>query len=112
MERAQRTELSGATGYPDREGRWRMQSPGGVTLGGHLIAPEDVEFDVYPLEPVCGSPLCVWAEEVGIIGLTTSAVWDTDEWLGHVPVWCLADSSRTFTFLDNSEAQPRTTNEG
>jgi hypothetical protein len=78
-----------------------MESPGGTSLSGYPISLEYEEFDVYPLEPVCGAPLCVWAEEAGIIGLTTSEVWDTDEWLGHVPVSCLADPRRTFTFLDN-----------
>jgi len=56
-----------------------------------------VELEVYPLEP-CGNILCFWAADLGIF-LDTSDFWDTDEWLGHIPVELLRLPNAKYTFL-------------
>ena len=87
--------------YPDREGRWRMSSPSYTTCLGYFVDAETFDFDVYPLDPACGI-LCAWCDEVGLRDIALTQFWDSDEWLGHIPVHFLASPLRTFYFLDNS----------
>ncbi len=72
--------------------------PSGIDRLGYPISAEDFEFDVYPLEPV-GGVLCVWCEDVGKGDIAETTHWDTDEWVGYIPVHYLAWPSRVFTFL-------------
>lgn len=57
--------------YPDRAGVWRIDQTGD-------------ELEVYPLDPM-GGMLCIWGPEVGYMG-GESDIWDSDEWIGHIPV--------------------------
>ncbi len=60
---------------PDKEGVW-------------LHIPTGQEIDVYQLHPT-GGQLCVWGPDVGINysgAADTQAIWDSDEWQGHVIV--------------------------
>lgn len=61
---------------PDREGVWRLTDRNG----------EVFEDEVYRLP---NGTLCVWGSDFGQVGICTTEVWETDEWLGHIPVSCL-----------------------
>ena len=107
-----RSGLVGAGGV-DREGRWRVEYIECIRGANPVIhdkgawAPATMEFDVYPLEPV-GGRLCVWAEEIGMFLDGPSQVWDSDEWLGHLPVILLpfdACAPAKYTFLGGGGAE-------
>jgi len=71
---------------PDRIGVWRLTLHDGEVL----------EFDVYELPT---GHLCAWCVDVGLSGgIDDSLVWDTDEWVGHVPV-CVMDTWGIFDFV-------------
>lgn len=60
---------------PDREGIWKSDDDG-------------EEIEVYHLEPA-GGQLCVWGPDVGCSysgAAETQAIWDTDEFQGHILV--------------------------
>lgn len=88
---------------PDRSGWWRIdhqEVTGWRNNQAASWAPATLEVEVYPLEPV-GDTLCVWGEDIGGGFDGPSEIWDTDEWLGHIPVRCLAGQflSPRFTYL-------------
>lgn len=75
---------------PDRAGLWRLTDHSG----------EVIEFDVYPLP---NGMLCGWCEDLGL-DLSVSEFWDTDEWLGHVPVVLMREYGR-FEFIAAEEIE-------
>jgi hypothetical protein len=54
------------------------------------------EIDVYPLVPV-NSILCLWGPDIGYQG-DSSDIWDTDEFIGHIPVHRYEEGS-SWTFV-------------
>ena len=68
--------------------------------------PSDQEIDIYPLEPV-GGTLCLWGPDVGISytgACDTQAVWDTDEWQGHIPAHRYDDDADAWELVQASNA--------
>jgi hypothetical protein len=75
---------------PDKPGQWRLVKPNGETI----------EFDAYYLPT---GHLCAWCDEVGIAGgIDQSLCWDTDQYVGHVPVSCM-ESWGKFIFLGEAD---------
>jgi len=70
---------------PDRVGVWRLTDQHG----------EITDFDVYELPT---GDLCAWCEDVDAEISGESAVWDNDEWIGHVPVSCMSEYGK-FEFV-------------
>ena len=89
--------------HPDRPGWWRIDHDevvGWANGRANAWAPASVEVEVYPLEPVQGT-LCVWGDDLGFSFDGPSDVWDTDEWLGHLPASLLPGHfiNPRFTYL-------------
>lgn len=61
--------------HPIKEGLYHLKHWNGFEYN-------ELEVEVYELP---NSTLCVWAEELGI-HLDWTMHWNTDEWLGHLPI--------------------------
>lgn len=77
--------VSNGSTVPDRVGVWRLTDHNGETT----------DFDVYKLPT---GHLCAWCEDVDVTIDGDSIIWDSDEWVGHVPVECMVDYG-TFKFV-------------
>ena len=71
--------------YPDKEGVWRC----------HPSDDDFFDFDVYPMP---NGELCAWCDEVNRRDVDHTEYWDTDEFLGHIPVHFLKQDGE-FIFL-------------
>lgn len=90
--------------FPDRVGRWHVKYRECVQSCNPTINQigiwkvQEKEFDVYELTP-CGGILCFWGSDLGVDLTGPSQVWETDEWLGHIPVSLLGLDEAVYTYL-------------
>lgn len=94
---------------PDKEGVWRIDydepcndKPG---IGYTDSRPVSIELDVYALDP-CDGILCIWVDDIGGCLTGPSDFWDTDEWLGHIPVELAVShfANAKFTYLGSFDS--------
>jgi hypothetical protein len=94
-----------SSSIPDREGVWRIDYDEPCAwesgIGYTSSRPVTIELDVYALDP-CDGILCIWSDDIGGCLSGPSDVWDTDEWLGHIPVESAVSHlhNAKFTFLN------------